>query len=59
MLQSGIKASMAVRIYGDSLEGLGKASLQGGGTLSRSTTMSIPVRLTPTSSWENRTTSSK
>ena len=27
MLQSGIKASMAVRIYGDSLEGLGKASL--------------------------------
>ena len=28
MLQSGIKASMAVRIYGDSLEGLGKASLK-------------------------------
>jgi Cu(I)/Ag(I) efflux system membrane protein CusA/SilA len=27
MLQSGIKASMAVRIYGDSLEGLSKASL--------------------------------
>ena len=27
MLQSGIKASMAVRIYGDSLEGLAKASL--------------------------------
>ena len=27
MLQSGIKASMAVRIYGDSLEGLGQASL--------------------------------
>ncbi|PHS14838.1 MAG: cation transporter [Blastopirellula sp.] len=27
MLQSGIKASMAVRIYGDDLEGLGKASL--------------------------------
>jgi len=27
MLQSGIKAAMAVRIYGDSLEGLGKASL--------------------------------
>ena len=27
MLQSGIKASMAVRIYGDSLEGLGKTSL--------------------------------
>lgn len=27
MLQSGIKASMAVRIYGDSLEGLGKAAL--------------------------------
>jgi len=27
MLQSGIKASMAVRIYGDSLDGLGKASL--------------------------------
>jgi Cu(I)/Ag(I) efflux system membrane protein CusA/SilA len=27
MLQSGIKASMAVRIYGDSLEGLGEASL--------------------------------
>ena len=27
MLQAGIKASMAVRIYGDSLEGLGKASL--------------------------------
>jgi Cu(I)/Ag(I) efflux system membrane protein CusA/SilA len=26
MLQSGIKASMAVRIYGDSLEGLGKAA---------------------------------
>ncbi|MCA9124514.1 MAG: efflux RND transporter permease subunit [Planctomycetaceae bacterium] len=27
MLQAGIKASMAVRVYGDSLEGLGKASL--------------------------------
>jgi Cu(I)/Ag(I) efflux system membrane protein CusA/SilA len=27
MLQAGIKASMAVRIYGDSLEGLSKASL--------------------------------
>jgi Cu(I)/Ag(I) efflux system membrane protein CusA/SilA len=27
MLQSGIKAPMAVRIYGDSLEGLGEASL--------------------------------
>ena len=27
MLQSGIKASMAVRIYGDSLEGLGKAAV--------------------------------
>jgi Cu(I)/Ag(I) efflux system membrane protein CusA/SilA len=27
MLQSGIKASMAVRIYGDSLDGLSKASL--------------------------------
>ncbi|MFT5522451.1 MAG: Cu(I)/Ag(I) efflux system membrane protein CusA/SilA [Pirellulaceae bacterium] len=27
MLQSGIKASMAVRIYGDNLEGLSKASL--------------------------------
>jgi Cu(I)/Ag(I) efflux system membrane protein CusA/SilA len=27
MLQAGIKASMAVRIYGDSLEGLGKASV--------------------------------
>ncbi len=27
MLQSGIKASMAVRIYGDDLEGLSKASL--------------------------------
>ncbi len=27
MLQSGIKAPMAVRIYGDTLEGLGKASL--------------------------------
>ena len=27
MLQSGIKASMAVRIYGDSLEGLAKASV--------------------------------
>jgi Cu(I)/Ag(I) efflux system membrane protein CusA/SilA len=27
MLQSGIKASMAVRIYGDSLEGLGDAAL--------------------------------
>jgi len=27
MLQSGIKASMAVRIYGDTLEGLGEASL--------------------------------
>jgi copper/silver efflux system protein len=27
MLQSGIRASMAVRIYGDSLEGLGEASL--------------------------------
>ncbi len=27
MLQSGIKASMAVRIYGDSLEGLGEAAL--------------------------------
>ncbi len=27
MLQSGIKASMAVRIYGDSLEGLGQAAL--------------------------------
>ena len=27
MLQSGIKASMAVRIYGDDLEGLAKASL--------------------------------
>ena len=27
MLQSGIKASMAIRIYGDSLEGLGKAAL--------------------------------
>jgi Cu(I)/Ag(I) efflux system membrane protein CusA/SilA len=27
MLQSGIKASMAVRVYGDSLEGLAKASL--------------------------------
>ncbi len=27
MLQSGIKASMAVRIYGDSLAGLGEASL--------------------------------
>ncbi|MFT5328517.1 MAG: Cu(I)/Ag(I) efflux system membrane protein CusA/SilA, partial [Planctomycetaceae bacterium] len=28
MLQSGIKAPMAVRIYGDSLEGLADASLQ-------------------------------
>lgn len=28
MLQSGIKASMAIRIYGDSLEGLAEASLQ-------------------------------
>ena len=27
MLQSGIKAPMAVRIYGDTLEGLGKASI--------------------------------
>ncbi|MHC4878722.1 MAG: efflux RND transporter permease subunit [Planctomycetota bacterium] len=27
MLQSGIKASMAVRVYGDSLEGLSKASI--------------------------------
>lgn len=27
MLQSGIKASMAVRIYGDSLEGLGEAAM--------------------------------
>jgi Cu(I)/Ag(I) efflux system membrane protein CusA/SilA len=27
MLQSGIKASMAVRIYGDSLDGLGKAAV--------------------------------
>jgi Cu(I)/Ag(I) efflux system membrane protein CusA/SilA len=27
MLQSGIKASMAVRIYGDSLEGLGEAAI--------------------------------
>lgn len=27
MLQSGIKASMAVRIYGDSLEGLGQAAV--------------------------------
>lgn len=27
MLQSGIKASMAVRIYGDDLNGLSKASL--------------------------------
>lgn len=27
MLQAGIKASMAVRIYGDSLDGLGKASV--------------------------------
>ena len=27
MLQAGIKASMAVRIYGDSLEGLGKAAV--------------------------------
>ncbi len=27
MLQSGIKASMAIRIYGDSLEGLGEAAL--------------------------------
>lgn len=27
MLQSGIKASMAIRIYGDSLEGLSKAAL--------------------------------
>ncbi len=27
MLQSGIKASMAIRIYGDSLEGLGKAAI--------------------------------
>ncbi len=27
MLQSGIKAPMAIRIYGDTLEGLGKASL--------------------------------
>ncbi len=28
MLQSGIKASMAVRIYGESLDGLGKAALE-------------------------------
>ncbi len=28
MLQSGIKASMAIRIYGDSLEGLADASLE-------------------------------
>lgn len=28
MLQSGIKASMAIRIYGDSLEGLAEASLR-------------------------------
>ena len=28
MLQSGIKASMAIRIYGDSLEGLAEASLK-------------------------------
>ncbi|MCA9036813.1 MAG: efflux RND transporter permease subunit [Planctomycetaceae bacterium] len=28
MLQSGIKASMAIRIFGDNLEGLAKASLQ-------------------------------
>ena len=27
MLQSGIKASMAIRVYGDDLEGLSKASL--------------------------------
>ncbi len=27
MLQSGIKAAMAIRIYGDSLEGLGKAAV--------------------------------
>ena len=32
MLQSGIKASMAVRIYGDSLEGSGKGISEGGGT---------------------------
>jgi len=35
MLQSGIKASMAVRIYGDSLEGLGEAALAVAGHLKK------------------------
>ncbi len=35
MLQSGIKAPMAVRIYGDTLEGLGKASLAVGERLKK------------------------
>ncbi|MEK6238536.1 MAG: efflux RND transporter permease subunit, partial [Planctomycetales bacterium] len=35
MLQSGIKASMAVRIYGDDLEGLSKASLAVAGHLKK------------------------
>ena len=49
MLQSGIKASMAVRIYGDSLEGLGEGVAGRGRALEEASTTSTPARSTPTS----------
>ena len=58
MLQSGIKASMAVRIYGDSLEGLAEAALAVAAHLRSNPPSTLPL-LIRTLCWGNRITNSK
>ena len=49
MLQSGIKAPMAIRIYGDRLDELADSGDVGGRRISKSRPTSMPARSIPTS----------